>query len=475
MPVTDRPTPAPQGGTEPDLSVSPRAVWRLTWPQMLMMYLMFFMGFVSVWVAGRISADVQAALGMVNQCGIFLMVVSMAVSSGATAAVSQSLGARRIVRAKRYIAATVAGCSALGILVALAGWLCSEGILRVIMVPESILPQTREMWLAGLPGLPAQYLYAATGVMFRATRQVLPPLWVAALVCLCNLLACLGLGLGWFGLPDCGYMGLVWANVLSQYLGAACNCLLLARSGYLSRRALPRPRWLKAALPYLLRVALPAGAASLVWQSGYMTLFILVASLPQDSVNALAGLTAGLRVESLLFLPGMAFNMSVSVLVGNSLGEGKPEQARRVALNMTAVAAAALTIVAAALWPFRQELAALLSQEPGAQAQIVSYLTYNLLSTPFSIASTVMGGVMVGAGATQYNLMIFGGSFWGVRLPLGWLLGHALWGTASGVFLAMLISQVLQSCVMIHAVRCWNWTRFAMRARHTTTRGTPQR
>ncbi|MBO6171525.1 MAG: MATE family efflux transporter [Desulfovibrio sp.] len=440
---------------------------------MLMMYLMFFMGFVSVWVAGRISADVQAALGMVNQCGIFLMVVSMAVSSGATAAVSQSLGAHRIVRAKRYIAATVAGCSALGILVALAGWLCSEGILRVIMVPESILPQTREMWLAGLPGLPAQYLYAATGVMFRATRQVLPPLWVAALVCLCNLLACLGLGLGWFGLPDCGYMGLVWANVLSQYLGAACNCLLLARSGYLSRRALPRPRWLKAALPYLLRVALPAGAASLVWQSGYMTLFILVASLPQDSVNALAGLTAGLRVESLLFLPGMAFNMSVSVLVGNSLGEGKPEQARRVALNMTAVAAAALTIVAAALWPFRQELAALLSQEPGAQAQIVSYLTYNLLSTPFSIASTVMGGVMVGAGATQYNLMIFGGSFWGVRLPLGWLLGHALWGTASGVFLAMLISQVLQSCVMIHAVRCWNWTRFAMRARHTTTRGTP--
>lgn len=473
MPVTDRPTPAPQGGTEPDLSVSPRAVWRLTWPQMLMMYLMFFMGFVSVWVAGRISADVQAALGMVNQCGIFLMVVSMAVSSGATAAVSQSLGAHRIVRAKRYIAATVAGCSALGILVALAGWLCSEGILRVIMVPESILPQTREMWLAGLPGLPAQYLYAATGVMFRATRQVLPPLWVAALVCLCNLLACLGLGLGWFGLPNCGYMGLVWANVLSQYLGAACNCLLLARSGYLSRRALPRPRWLKAALPYLLKVALPAGAASLVWQSGYMTLFILVASLPQDSVNALAGLTAGLRVESLLFLPGMAFNMSVSVLVGNSLGEGKPEQARRVALNMTAVAAAALTVVAAALWPFRQELAALLSQEPGAQAQIVSYLTYNLLSTPFSIASTVMGGVMVGAGATQYNLMIFGGSFWGVRLPLGWLLGHALWGTASGVFLAMLISQVLQSCVMIHAVRCWNWTRFAMRARHTTTRGTP--
>ncbi len=457
--------PAQQdNATAPDLSVTPRAIWRLTWPQMLMMYLMFFMGFVSVWVAGRISADVQAALGMVNQCGIFLMVVSMAVSSGATAAVSQSLGAHKILRAKRYITATITGCLILGLIVGFLGWLCSSGILHVIMVPESILPQTREMWLAGLPGLPAQYLYAATGVMFRATRQVLPPLWVAAIVCLCNLIACLGLGLGWFGLPACGYLGLVWANVASQYLGAICNCLLLMRSGYLSRRALPNLRWLKPALPYLLKVALPAGAASLVWQSGYMALFILVASLPHDSVNALAGLTAGLRVESLLFLPGMAFNMSAAVLVGNSLGEGKPEQARRLALNMTAVAAVILTIVAIALWPFRQELAALLAQESGAQAQIVNYLTYNLLSTPFSIASTVMGGVMVGAGATRYNLMIFGGSFWGLRLPLGWLLGHMLWGTASGVFLAMLISQVVQSCVMIHAVRYWNWTRFAMRA-----------
>lgn len=97
---------AQQARPAPDLSTSPRAIWRLTWPQMLMMYLMFFMGFVAVWVAGQISADVQAALGMVNQCGILLMVVAMAVSSGATAAVSQSLGALRVMRAQRYIGTT---------------------------------------------------------------------------------------------------------------------------------------------------------------------------------------------------------------------------------------------------------------------------------------------------------------------------------------------------------------------------------
>ncbi len=211
---------------------------------------------------------------------------------------------------------------------------------------------------------------------------------------------------------------------------------------------------------------LPAGAAQIVWQSGYLMLFVLVASLPFDSINALAGLTAGLRIEALLFLPGMAFNMSVSVLVGNCLGMGEPAKAKRVALQMIVIASLGMSVVAALLWPFRAELAALLSHEAGTQAQIINYLTYNLLSTPFSIASTVMGGVMVGAGATRYNLMVYGGTFWLVRLPLGWLLGHWLWGTASGVFLAMLVSQCLQTAIMFYVLLYRDWARFAMRARH---------
>jgi MATE family multidrug resistance protein len=214
-------------------------------------------------------------------------------------------------------------------------------------------------------------------------------------------------------------------------------------------------------------VALPAGAASVVWQSGYLTLFVLVATLPADSVNALAGLNAGLRTEALLFLPGMAFSMSVAVLVGNSLGANNPAQAKRVGLNMVGVGTLLITTVAAFLWPFRQELAEMLSQNPGAQAQIVNYLTYNLLSTPFSIASSIMGGIMVGAGATHYNLMVYGGTFWLVRLPLGWFLGHILWGTASGVFCAMLSSQCLQTGIMLYVVCKRDWTRFAMHQGHS--------
>lgn len=428
-----------------------------------MMYLFFFTGIISIWAAGQISQDIQAAMGLVTQCAMFLMVVIMSISTGATAAISQSIGMGRLLRARLYIFTTLAGSLLLGILMAAPAWLFGDHILHFVQTPEQIMPISRDIWNVAVLGLPLQYVYAATGALFRSTRQVLPPLWVALLVCAANLFGSLGFGLGWFGMTNYGYQGLIWTNLGTQAIGAVANCALLLRSGYLSFATLPSLAWLKRGLPYLIRVAIPAGAASLVWQSGYLTLFILVASLPRESVSALAGLTAGLRAEGMLFMPAMAFSMTCSVLVGNSLGEGKPDQARRLGLRMTALASLIMSAMAVCVWPFRSEIAAFLSKDAATQTQIISYLSYNLVGTPFSIASQVMGGIMVGAGATQYNLIVYGGTFWAVRLPLGWLLGHRLWASASGVFAAMLVSQAIQTLIMLYVVIRKNWGRFAMR------------
>ncbi|MBQ7738622.1 MAG: MATE family efflux transporter [Desulfovibrionaceae bacterium] len=429
---------------------------------MVMMYSVVLTGLTAVWTAGQINADTQGALGMVNQCSFFLMVVIMAISSGATAAVSQSLGANKLDRAKHYIQITIFGSLALGVIFALFGYSHGTPVLRLLQVPEEIIPLASSMWDWMMLGLPAQHVYAATGVIFRATRQVIPPLWIALFINVLNPLLCLGLGLGFFGLPKMGYVGLLLANIIAQTVGAILNCLLLVKSQYLDRLSLPSWQWLKTGLPYLLKVALPAGLASFFWQTGYLMLFVLVASVPNNGVAALAGLTAGLRIESLLFLPGMAVNSSIAVLVGNCLGAGDKDKAKRLALNITLLTTIALSFVALIIWPFRANIAQAFAQDLSTQEHIISYLTYNLISTPFSIASTVMGGVMVGAGATQYNLAVYGGCSWLIRLPLGFILGHKILGTAEGIFCAMLISQTVQASIMILVIKYCNWTKFTL-------------
>lgn len=439
-----------------------RAIWRLTLPQVCMMFFFFCLGLTDVWTAGQIGDDVQAAFGLVSQCVVFLQVLVMAMGSGAIAAISQSLGAGKPRRARRYICMVLVLALLLGLIVALLAFL-GEGVLfTVLRTPQSILPITLAYWNISLITLPAAYVFAASGVVFRATRTVMPPLWVAAGMCLANFFGNLAFGLGYFGMPAFGFKGIAWTTFFCTLMAALANCGLLSRAGFLSRSNIPTLPWVRRAAPYLLRVALPAGASQLVWQTGYVALFAVAASLPHDSVSALAGMTAGMRIEALLFLPGLAFNMTAAVMVGNSLGAGDTDQARRLALLLVGTGSLCMSVVALIMWPFIHDIATLICTTADAQAQTVSYLRYNLISTPFTIGSMVLGGVMTGAGATRYNLIIFGGSFWLIRLPVALVFGHYIWMDASGIFLGMLTSQVVQCSIMVFALFRAPWTSYAM-------------
>jgi len=439
-----------------------RTIWGLIWPQTLMMLLQFGIAFVCVWVAGRINPVVQASFGMVAQCVMFLQVVAIAMGSGAIAGISQSLGAGLVRRARRYALLVGWGSLLLGMLTALLGYVFRAQLFDALMAP----PETREIldnyWLVTLLTTPLNYVWGVSSGLFRAIRQVIAPLFVTMLVFAVVVFGATGLGLGWFGLPDCGYMGIAWANFVSVLLGATGNILLLLRLGYMRPRDTPPWRWVRRGAPYLVRVAWPAGLSQFLWQLGYLVIFAITASLPLGSVAALAGMTAGMRVESLLFMPGFAFNMTVSVLVGNSLGAGDKAEAKRLALVLSASGCVCISALAGMMWPFMDDLAALLSDSPAVQEQTVSYLFYNLLAAPFTAGSMILGGVMMGAGATRYNLAVFASSFWLVRLPLAWLFGHALWGEAAGIFLSMLISQGVQACVMLWVVLRLDWTRFSL-------------
>jgi MATE family multidrug resistance protein len=439
-----------------------RTIWGLIWPQTLMMLLQFGIAFVCVWVAGRIDPVVQASFGMVAQCVMFLQVVAIAMGSGAIASISQSLGAGLVRRAQRYALLVGWGGLLLGILAALLGYAFRNQLFNALMAPPETRAILDDYWLVTLLTTPLNYVWGVSSGLFRAIRHVIAPLLVPMLVFAAISFGATGLGLGWFGLPDCGYMGIAWANFASVLIGATGNILLLLRLGYMRPRDTPPWRWIRRGAPYLIRVAWPAGLSQFLWQLGYLALFAITASLPLGSVAALAGMTAGMRVESLLFMPAFAFNMTVSVLVGNSLGAGDKAEAKRLALMLSVSGCALISALAAILWPFMGDLAALLSDAPAVQEQTISYLSYNLLATPFTACSMIFGGVMMGAGATRYNLAVFASSFWLVRLPLAWLFGHVLWGEAAGVFLAMLVSQSVQSCAMLWVLLRLDWTRFSI-------------
>lgn len=448
-------------------------IWKLSWPQVVMMFFHFTIGFIDVWAAGRIDHTVQASVGLISQSLFFFLVIGMAMANGSVAAISQSFGAGLTKRAMRYI----------GMVLAL-GLLCGSGIwvfgrlfkwqfLAILQVPEQILPITSYFLDVFLLLLPSYYLMIVTNAVFRAQKLVLIPLGSTAIAATVNAVSDLGFGLGWFGFPNFGFKGIAWATFLSVSAATAFNIYKLYRLGLLKPESFPPLRWVRKALPYLLKVAIPTGGMQLLWHLGYMVLFAITASLPFDNVNALAGMTAGMRVESLLFLPAFAFNMTGSILVGNSLGAGRKDEALQIALRLLGIACGSMTLVAVCMYPFIQPLADFLAPEPAVSHQAVNYLLYNILSIPFTVASMTLGGVMTGAGATVYTFIIYSSATWLVRLPIAYVLGHLVWKDADGIYLAMLVSQIFQSTTMLYILLRHDWYRFSMIKRNGKSGGGP--
>jgi len=438
------------------------SIWRLAWPQILTMFLYFLIGLADVYVAGRLGREVQASMGMLTQAMFFFMVLATAVANGTVAAVSQSLGAGRGARARRYVALSLilGGAVSFGILgMGLAGRDTFVSLLRVPAAMHEPFGYILDVFLLLLP---VHYLFIISNAVFRAKKQVMAPLVGWGLAAVVNVIGDFGLGLGLWGLPALGYKGLAISTFVSLCAGLAFNLLLLRREGFLSLAAVPPWRWMRRGFPYLFKVAWPSGLMQVVWHSGYLVLYAITASLPAGSVEALAGMAVGVRIESILFLPPMAFNFTAGILVGHALGADRPGEAKRTGYRVAILGTLLAVALGAALWPFLDQASGLLTQEEDVRLQAVSYLRYNILAIPFTVAGLILIGALAGAGATLYNMAVTGPSIWLVRLPLALVLGHMVLGRAEGVWMAMLASQAVQATAMVYVYQCKDWRRFAM-------------
>lgn len=445
-----------------DLSHPYRSIWRLTWPQILMMVFNFLIGVADVYVCGHIGREAQAAMGLVSQALFFFLTVAIAVANGSVASLTQSLGAGKRLRADRYAGLCLISGVVLGGL-ALGGGLAGKDLfMSLLNVPAPVRQPAKDILLIFLLLLPINYLFLITNAVLRAHKLVQAPLASMGLVCMVNAWLDFGLGLGMWGLPDWGYQGVAWSTFWSITGGLALNLWLMRRAGLLTARAVPPLRWIRSAWGYMFRVAWPSGLMQVVWHTGYLVLLAITGGLPRGGVEALAGFAAGTRVESGVFLPAFAFNLSASILVGHALGAGNPAEAKRMGYRVWGLGIVLMSAMAAAIWPFLPALSWFFASDAGVAAQAESYLRYNLLAIPFTCTSMILAGALTGAGATVYNLVIFGVTIWCVRLPVAWWLGWHAWGTADGVWLSMLVSQMAQAFALLGLYALGDWARFAM-------------
>jgi MATE family multidrug resistance protein len=409
--------------------------WSVSWPMTLIMLFDFLIGLADVYIAGKVSKEIQATYGFVIQLYFILIVIANALTVGTVSVVSRlyTSGSRNDLTQSIFSSLmTTAGAG--GVLV-VAGIFLSPEIIHIVNIPEELKGLAIPFIEIYSVGLFFHYLLINSNGVLRSCDRVKDSLRTQALVCVLNI------GLNFFLVfhTPLGFRGIAAATASSVFIGSMINLWKV-------RSSMPGAKKFSLSLMgKMVAIGWPIGLLQILWQASSMVLFLILSALPEHRVEVLAALTTGLRIESVIYLPVFGFNMANAVIVGNLLGEKKQDDAFRSGFVTAAIGVLIVTVMAIGVILNARWIATLLSNNEMVVRESTKYITISMISEPFMAWGVILSGGLNGAGDTRSVLLRIALSVWLVRIPLSYIFVVFLGFGAVSVWWAMNISQFVQA------------------------------
>ena len=135
-----------------------------------------------------------------------------------------------------------------------------------------------------------------------------------------------------------------------------------------------------------------------------------------------AGHQIALNVVSLLFMLPLSIGMALTLRVSFLMGAGAPDTARLISRSSLILAAATALVFAILLWVFSEGIAALYTGEIEVQQVTIRLLLFAALFQIADVIQVTCISALRGYKDTRIPMFIMLFSFWGLGLPLGYLL-----------------------------------------------------
>ena len=428
--VTDRPTATPLNRPA-RVRLELKKLLALALPIMIAQLATTAMGFVDAVMAGRVGPRDLAAVALGNSIWVPVFLLMTGTLLATTPNVAQRFGAGThseigpIVRQALWLALVV-GLMATGILFS------AEPVLRVMKVdPELIGPCMQ--YLHGIAsGLPAVAIYHVLRCFSDGLGRTRP----AMVLGLCGLALNIPLNYifiyGHFGVPAMGGVGCGWATAIVMWVMA------LGMAGwerwapvYQSSELFSRfdwPQW--SVIKRLLGIGLPIGIAVFAESSIFAVIALLIGSL---GATVVAGHQIALNFSSLVFMIPYSLGMAVTVRVGQALGRQEPREARFAAGVGMGTALAYACLSASMMLLLREHIATIYTADPTVVKVAAMLIVYSALFQFSDAIQVTAAGALRGYQDTRVTMILTLFAYWGIGLPVGYVLGLTDWfGAPSG-------------------------------------------
>ena len=365
---------------------------------------------VDTWVVGNyVSNEAFSAVGSVAPIVNMLIGAFTGLASGAGVVISQYYGAGRKDKVQESVHTAIVLTLFLAIIFTAIGLLFTPYAVSITKLHKSSVDDANSYLTIYFSGLIGLMLYNIGAGIMRAVGDSKRPFYYLVVCAVLNTV----LDLLFVIKFKMGVEGVAIATILSQGVSAILVIITLLQTNSCVKLQLSRLKIQWSILKKMLFVGIPAAlqlgitAFSNIFVQSYINHF----DQGLASADYMAGWTAYLKIDQLLFLPMQSISLAVTTFVGQNLGKNQVQRAKQGITRAVIFATSATAILMIPVLVFAPSIVGFLNNKPEVIAKGTMFLRW---LTPFYIIccfNQIYASALRGAGNSRACMFIMLGSF----------------------------------------------------------------
>jgi putative MATE family efflux protein len=412
-----------------------RALFLLLWPLIIEQLLAVTMGAADTIMVSSVGEAAISGVNIVDNINNLLIIAFIALCTGGSVVTSQYIGRRErdnagLASKQLIYIVTLVSLTIMGITIALRRPIIS---LLYGNIADEVMSAADIYFLITAMSYPFLAIYNADAALFRASGNSGTPMRVSILV---NILNIGGNAFFIFGL-HIGVAGAALSTLISRIVAAGVLTRLLTRSGghVMNLSGILKIRLCRPMIRRILNVGIPSGLESSMFQVGRLLTQRIFTTFGTSAIagNAIAGV-----INSFSFMPGMAYGIALLTVVGQCVGAGDYNAAKRQTKKIMILSYITIVAFSSLNFIFMEPLVSLFQLSPEAHGMAKTFLRVHCISMaigwPMSFA---LPNALRAAGDARYVMIVASVSMWIVRVSAAYLLSYPLGVGPLGVWIAM--------------------------------------
>lgn len=415
-------------------------VMRISWPMIISELSDSIYSITDTYFVSGLGEAALAATGLGSYLSWLFFVINSMFYTGVLVYTAQCRGAGAEEKARRGLAEVILYGTPIMLAISLLAYLFADQVVYIVSGgDQAVMPLATAYFKTRVLGLTIATIAFSFDAALRGLGYTRYSMYSAIFSVAVNIALDPLLIYGYLVFPAYGVVGAALATITSIALMIPVELFFLARVHH-------TPIFTHSITGFtrIIKLGLPVAGERSIFALGNTTFIGLISRCGQV---ALAAHNIGIRIESFIYMPGFAFSLAASTLVGQRIGAGDRVGAKKIGLETIKIGTLLMGLLGLVAAITSYYIVAPFSPTGKVRELAAIYLILAGLSEPGLALAMIGAGGIRGAGETRIPLIVNGVSFYLSRI-LPSLLLIPVFGVI-GAWIAMFIDVYVRGFIFL--------------------------